>query len=110
MRPVTMPNTTCVAVGSSVFVGGISVAVGATSVAMRASVAGTGVGVDAPQAARIMAIAVTSKVIRNKLWYIIFPFIRFECAPSQRIGFGHYQCSIHLIQKLDIFYQCHLIT
>ena len=41
---------------------------------------------------------------------MVFPFVRFECAPSQHMGFGHYQCSIHMIQKLDIFYQCHLIT
>jgi hypothetical protein len=47
---------------------GIDAAIVGASVAA----AGVEVGIGAPQAARIMDIAAISKVIRNKLRYIIF--------------------------------------
>jgi hypothetical protein len=70
--PVTTPNTTCVAVGSGVFVGAISVAVGGLSVAMGTLVAGADVGSGAPQAVRIIAMAIVNKVTRNILRDIFF--------------------------------------
>ena len=68
-----MPNRTWVAVGSRVFVGTISVAIEIASVSGAKVAMGCCSLAGAAQAVRIMAIAVTSKVMRNKLWYIVFP-------------------------------------